>query len=628
MGVKEGFEPSSTSATGNLNEDAQEVIKDNLEVMKDIIVQIREDPEFAKNIYADCPRLQHMLEERPDLRPVFEDPDLVRINFEQVYQQEGGVLPEDEEKKKKSILAAIVNSPCFKVLRVFLLIKKLLGCIFGGGFAFIKSCVTGCCCDSADLAADALDADMDADAPDADPKNVANKEALNKAADHMEDPEVQEQMNDLLENDPEGLQDAIENDPELRELRDSNPLCAELMSDPETMKILTDPENLRALGEAPELIEADFADPDWQPPEGDIESGGADRAGVATNTVGFTDMAVDAVDLDADMDVDADADNDVENPDEEGEEGDEEDGEEEEEEEGMADDFELGESENDGGNKNANANKGNQNKNKQQQQKNNENGQGGGGGGFLSQVGAGITDMLAAELVGVGFSEMTGGDDPLAGLEDDAADQAADAADEAAEGAEDAADQAQNVADQVAMAAAASETVMDDDMVGNLEDGMDGIEDTHDEKQDAKGGEESNKAAVAAGGAAAGAAVIGGGAAGVAMSRGTGDEEEGSVASQEGEEEGEKKKKGKFGFVGKWAAAVSTAGKEYIASAVLGDDLGEMIVEKIEDDEEDDDDKSTKSDEENPDKEDDKKEEEEKEEKQEKKRRGLLRRKR
>jgi len=64
------------------------------------------------------------------------------------------------------------------------------------------------------------------------------------------DPEVQERIQDILNtDDPAALEEAIENDPELRALRDSNPLCAELMSDPETMKILVDPDNLRALGE-------------------------------------------------------------------------------------------------------------------------------------------------------------------------------------------------------------------------------------------------------------------------------------------------------------------------------------------------------------------------------------------
>ena len=72
----------------------------------------------------------------------------------------------------------------------------------------------------------------------------------------MEDPDVQDRMNELLEmNDPDALEEAVENDPELRALRDSNPLCAELMTDPDTMRILVEPDNLRALGQCPDLID-------------------------------------------------------------------------------------------------------------------------------------------------------------------------------------------------------------------------------------------------------------------------------------------------------------------------------------------------------------------------------------
>jgi hypothetical protein len=53
-------------------------------------------------------------------------------------------------------------------------------------------------------------------------------------------------------------------------LRESNGLCAELMSDPSTMRILVDPENLRALGDCPDLIEMDFADPSWKPDGFDV----------------------------------------------------------------------------------------------------------------------------------------------------------------------------------------------------------------------------------------------------------------------------------------------------------------------------------------------------------------------
>ena len=76
----------------------------------------QEDPEFAKGIYKDCPRLQHLLDQYPDLRPIFEDPKLVRINFEQVYRDAGGILPEDEEKAKKK--SWLVHLPVFKKMPI------------------------------------------------------------------------------------------------------------------------------------------------------------------------------------------------------------------------------------------------------------------------------------------------------------------------------------------------------------------------------------------------------------------------------------------------------------------------------------------------------------------------------
>jgi hypothetical protein len=259
---------SEGSGSDELNGAVQEVMKDNLELMFEVVQRIRDDEDFAKGIYKDCPRLQHLLDQYPDLRPVFEDPKLVRINFEQVYKDAGGILPEDEdEAKKKTWFQWFINSPIFKVLKVLMFIKKLLACIAGGGFAFISGCFMGCCFEDA---LEELDADGEGDGDIDDGQMDPGKEALNRAADHMEDPEVQERMQQLLD-DPEGMEEAIENDSELRALRDSNPLCEELMKDPDTMRILTDPDNLRALGEASDLIEADFIDPDGFTPT-DIET--------------------------------------------------------------------------------------------------------------------------------------------------------------------------------------------------------------------------------------------------------------------------------------------------------------------------------------------------------------------
>ena len=179
---------SSTASTNSvtvgdidpeLQDKAQDVMKDNLELMKDIVMRVRDDPEFAKGIYKDCPRLQHLLEQYPDLRPIFEDPKLVKINFEQVYREAGGVLPEDEEKKKRSWLVWIVNSPIFKVLKLLLFVKKLVACIAGGGFAFVSGLFIGCCFEDA---LEELDGDADADGDgDADMDTDPNKEALNRA---------------------------------------------------------------------------------------------------------------------------------------------------------------------------------------------------------------------------------------------------------------------------------------------------------------------------------------------------------------------------------------------------------------------------------------------------------------
>jgi hypothetical protein len=137
-----------TDVPDELNEAAQEVMKDNLEMMREIVMRLRDEPEFAEGIYKECPRLQHLLEQYPDLRPVFEDPKMVRINFEAVYRDAGGVLPGDEVKKK-SKWQWFINSPFFKVVKFLLFIKKLMACIAGGGFAMAAGVFMGCCFEDA-----------------------------------------------------------------------------------------------------------------------------------------------------------------------------------------------------------------------------------------------------------------------------------------------------------------------------------------------------------------------------------------------------------------------------------------------------------------------------------------------
>ena len=581
MGLRNRKGGESADATmredDDLNEQAKDLMGDHLELMKEVVMRIREDEEFARNIYADCPRLQSLLDRNPDLRPIFEDPNLVRINFEQVYKDAGGTLPEDEKPRAKC-LTWFVNSPIFKVLRMLLMVKKVMGCIAGGGIGMVTGCFMSMFCCGEDSLPDDFDPEGDDDNEFGEnPENEKNREALNSAADYMEDPEVQDQMDKLME-DPEGLEEAIENDEELRALRDSNPLCAELMSDPETMKILTDPENLRALGEAPDLIEADFADPNWSAP--DIEMGEGDF-----DADFDADVSVDG-DIDADADADADAEADGEGEDGEGDE--EEDG-------AIWEDAELEQQEGgqNGGQQQRSGGNAPQNKqqNKQQQQGNS------GEGGIGASVATCARDLAAGAIVGHllgGGAELFGGGggDDLGGLADaaDAAGEAGDGLDMDMGGLEDLeidedgldeiAEEADNAAaDVMDNAVAASEMVGDTDFADTLEEGMDGGEDAMGEHEMAK----KDAARGAAMGGAAGAAA--GGTAGAVAD-----------GKQKEEEEEEEKKKG--GWFGNMGSAVFAAAKEQVAATLLGDDLAEMLVEKLEGDDEEDSDDDKDSDDE------------------------------
>jgi hypothetical protein len=168
----------------------QEAMADQLDVMLAIILKIRANEDFAVSIYANCPRLQHLLDQHPDLRPVFEDPNLIRINFEQVYRKAGGVLPEDKPNYFRLVLKYIVNHPLFKVFRFLLLIKKLYTCVMGSGIAMAKGVYATCFPDPTEVvdpkAAAALAEVEDADAVPEESTNEANRQALYSAADYME----------------------------------------------------------------------------------------------------------------------------------------------------------------------------------------------------------------------------------------------------------------------------------------------------------------------------------------------------------------------------------------------------------------------------------------------------------
>ena len=150
--LTEEDEPPLPEIDADLTQRAQEVMKDHLSIMREVVMKIRHEDGYAKAMYANCPRLQYLLDRNPDLRPVFEDPRLVRINFETVYKEAGGILPEDEEaerlkREKPSLLMRIANHPIFKVLKVLLFVKKIIGCIAGGGIALVTglwACMTDC----------------------------------------------------------------------------------------------------------------------------------------------------------------------------------------------------------------------------------------------------------------------------------------------------------------------------------------------------------------------------------------------------------------------------------------------------------------------------------------------------
>ncbi|KAL7567036.1 hypothetical protein ACA910_019959 [Epithemia clementina (nom. ined.)] len=611
-------------------EGLEDVMKDNLEVMLDIIMRIREDPQFAKSIYADCPRLQHLLDQRPDLRPVFEDPRLVRITFEKAYKEAGGELPEDN--KKKSILAIIVNHPAFKFLRFLLFLKKLMNCVQGGGMQmltdFFKDIFTHQASSHIESGLHHV-GDHAGDSPgdgngdtgnddmmdnDGNPDNRDSKYAMYDAADKFETPEMQEKLDHLRSiSDPEQLAEEIENDPELRTLRDSNDICAMLLSDPDTCNIVLDPDNLRALGECPDLIEADIRNPDWSTnldivpssdfvdvdAAGDFDETGLDYSGDHAE-VGQTDVDVNASDGhvaladDGGGDMVGEEDPELEEEDEEeglDDEEEEEGEEEEEEEEGL--EYELGEEELEEKNGATSAAKGNANKGASNAKDRAELRKAQTG-NFFTNVAVGFSDMLAGQLVGFTAGEIMGGGDELGGFgdvedvggdiedfDDDIEDfgedmeDVGDAADDAGEAAEDAADEA-DPSTLLDNAADAAELLTEDDVADNLdtmEGGLDQIEETHDEHQE--------KHVVET--AATGGAAVAGGSENNNKSR---EVEHGDAMKEDPAEEETHKKFGRFHMISTFVASVATAAKETVATSILGDDFGAMLVEKMEEEEE------------------------------------------
>jgi hypothetical protein len=409
--------------------------------------------------------------------------------------------------------------------------------------------------------------------------------------------EVKEQMRRLLLSDPDALDEAIEQDPDLRNLRMSDPLCAELMGDPSTMKIVVDPDNLRALGDCPDLIEADFNDPDWRPP--DVEGGHFDDAdninnlfsdnGVENSSNDFVDRdggtgvascTGDGVDIDGDGIVEADVDGDgnaetdmdgdgnIETEDEGLELVNEDDG------GGTFEDF-LDEYERGDSDAAAATSKG-QARSQQNQEGDDDEAEGEQkpepqrGGGFLSSVGTGLVNFVAMQTVGVGVSElMSGGDDFGLGALSEQAEQISAAAEE-----------------RIGVASSLGEVedlAMNEDVTKNLEDTVNEVEAVAQEAEEEVEEEVeefafSNGGVNMADGAAFGGAMLldggGGGAATGAQAR--------SADATEGEpkEEEQPKRRG-LGALRGAAGMVGTAVKEMVATSVLGDDFGGALAETL-----------------------------------------------
>lgn len=369
--------------------------------------------------------------------------------------------------------------------------------------------------------------------------------------------EVQTKMHEVLESNPDNLQDVVEQDPELKALRDANPLCAELMNDPETMRILVDPDNLRALAECPDLIAADFASPDWAPP--DIESVTFDDSTAVPipmeplEATSGEEVLVEVAVLEdpdaADVAADAAEEGEAEGEEEQGEE-------EEEEEEEFMEGFERGEeSDTKGAGKlssSSTASKNRQSSTKERVR------------AYVTSLGTGLVDYVAGETVGITMSEagLTGGE------ENDAL-EVPDGEGEPIEEEEP----------EVGEEAEPAESSAADNFAENIEGNMDTIQDAHDSNTDG-----ATTAAVGGTAAAGGVAVAFGQhrQVGDRCSSDDLDEDEmddnydGYASPQKG---------GVMSMAGSFArtsmAALGSATSAQIATSLLGDELGANFIEKL-----------------------------------------------
>jgi hypothetical protein len=257
------------------------------------------------------------------------------------------------------------------------------------------------------------------------------------------------------------------------------------------MQILTDPDNLRALAECPDLIEQDFNDPNWKPPE--IQPGTFDETTV---------VPVEEVNVEG------------------------------------AEPMELPEIEAADDDQNSGLKKGRSGRSLNSSRRSL--------GSKGSSMYASLKEYVAAEIVGSSADSMLG----LDAVDTAAVDQAS----AAAEGAESNASNLESVAD----------------MAGNVEDTMDKIEETHDEKLS----DSTTNAAIVGTSTAAGGTA--GAAAATAASKDKEDDTETSSFRSE---------------IGSIFSSFHAAAKEKLVTTLLGDELGEHLLEKMEENEEDAEDK-------------------------------------
>mmetsp|Transcript_16976 Transcript_16976/g.36955 ORF Transcript_16976/g.36955 Transcript_16976/m.36955 type:complete len:638 (-) Transcript_16976:939-2852(-) len=564
---------------------AEQVLQDNPDAMHDLMQKIRSDPNYITQLYKDCPGMRRVLDEHPDLKKIFENPDIMKQSFEAVYVKNGGEpepQPDEDDSdyesdtdeddyessyggsnrgkssyndgkslatedfddddtlarqkkalKKKRAAEKAAKDPT-KAAQVLSKLAGARGIViiamsFMSPFKIVRK-----------LGEVFFEGDIEPPTGDA----AIAADACNAAAEHFDDPAVAEEMDRLLEENPDNLDEIVENDEALRNLRDSDPIAAELMRDPETFKVITDGDNLRAMGELTQAMEGDFA----SGLEGgaDAAGSGADAAVTALDAADAAGNVADAADAADAFDAPDAPDADEPDLDDERNEGEEEEG------DNYVQDGVEDKMEDKKASRKSARGKG---------QKNRSGDAAKGAGGLMGAIGAAAAGGILGDAMGDmipdfgGAEDLAGAGEEMGGLEDAAAleDVGGDAelldAADAAEAADDGL-----TTEQLGMMAAAGGGAAAVGAVGGA----------YVLSRNGKGGEEGTRG----------------------QPGGEGDGEEGEDGDAD-REEGDDNKKGMFGklksHVGNAAAFVKDTAKETLITNVLGDDVGEAMLDAQED---------------------------------------------